>query len=146
MVETATYRRPAPPVAPPAAPPVAATVAPDRGPSIDTDRVADLQRGLSPATLAPLMEQCLAEISERLARLHEFVRQGDARATEQGAHALAGLAASYGVAGLERQMRRVIAAAQAGDLAEASRHAQNADAELACAAADLRALLQPIAA
>ncbi len=134
MVDTCAQQR-ASPVARPA-----------QAASLDAARLADLQGGLSAATLAPLIEQCLADIAERLPLLGAALRRGDAKAAEEGAHALAGMAASYGLAAVERQMRAVLAAARDGDLDRAGRAAQHADTELTRAAREIRSVLQPMAA
>ncbi len=116
------------------------------GPSLDLARLADLRAGLPPSTLPALVEQCLAEIGERLPSLHAALALGEPSATEARAHALAGMAGTYGLAGLERRMRNVMAAARRDDAAGAALAARDLELELARASEAIRAELRLIAA
>ncbi len=116
------------------------------GPSLDLARLADLRAGLPPSTLPALVEQCLVEIGERLPSLHAALALGEPSATEACAHALAGMAGTYGLAGLERRMRNVMAAARRDDAAGAALAARDLELELARASEAIRAELRLIAA
>jgi len=84
---------------------------------LDTARLAELRRDLPPATLAALCRQCLDDMGERLAVLEAALGRDEAGAVEREAHALAGMAGSYGLARIERQVRAILAPARASDLA-----------------------------
>lgn len=115
------------------------------GSCIDLTRIADLRAGLPPSSLVPLVEQCLVEIGERLPLLRAALALGEPRAIEDCAHALAGIAGTYGLAGLERRMRHVMAAARCDDPAGAVLAARDLDLELARASEAIRVALRPIA-
>jgi len=124
----------------------AAPAVPLDGPPVDPLRLADLQQGLSPAVLANLVEQCLADFRQRLPLLREALASGDPRAVEANAHALAGMAGTYGLIALDRRMRRTMAAAKLGDVAAAAIAAQDLDAELLRASEAIRGALRATAA
>ncbi|MDE2197872.1 MAG: PAS-domain containing protein [Rhodospirillales bacterium] len=90
----------------PAAPPE--SVPAHAKPLIDDARLADLRRGLAPAMFADLVEQCLADIRSRTFRLRQALAEGDQATAAAVAHAIAGLAGSYGLSGLEARMRRLM--------------------------------------
>jgi len=113
----------------------AASPAPPDGPPLDDPpvdlrRLADLQRSLSPGALAGLVGQCLEEFAQRLPPLRAALAAAEPPPVERQARALAGMAATYGLLALDRRMRRVLAAAQRGDIAAAAVLAQNVEAEL----------------
>lgn len=83
-------------------------------PSILSERrLEELQATLPADTLANLVEDCLAELTERLAALQEAVRGGEREATIAQAHAMAGIAAEYGLAALETRLRALLRTAAA---------------------------------
>jgi CheY-like chemotaxis protein/PAS domain-containing protein/HPt (histidine-containing phosphotransfer) domain-containing protein len=127
------------PTAMAATPPPAAAPAPTMpgGGALDMARLAELRRDLPPATLATLCRQCLDDMAERLAALSDALSAGQAEAIEREAHALAGMAGSYGLGAIERQSRAILAAARAAD-ADAAR---NAAAGIAANYASSRAAL-----
>jgi signal transduction histidine kinase/DNA-binding NarL/FixJ family response regulator/HPt (histidine-containing phosphotransfer) domain-containing protein len=127
VARTAWSRRRAPAVAPQAAAPAA----PADAPLLDDARMDDLRRGLPPATLGPLVEQCLADFRQRLPQLHAALQTGQFRAIEENAHALAGMAGNFALSGLERRMRRIMAAARGHDLGPARAAAEDVEALLA---------------
>jgi signal transduction histidine kinase/ActR/RegA family two-component response regulator len=131
--------RAAPAVAPAIAPP-----APEQ-PVLDDARVADLRRGLPIGTLAPLVEECLADMRQRLPILHDALRAGQPRGIDEAAHALAGMAGNFGLAGIEARMRRVMAAVRARDIASAQAAAEGVDAELDRSGAAIRLALREAA-
>jgi signal transduction histidine kinase/FixJ family two-component response regulator len=100
---------------------------------LDAARIDSLRDGLAPAHFARLVEQCLAELEHRLRALVP------GEGLREGAHALAGMAASYGLCAFENLMRRLID--PAADEAAITRTLAEAEAALAQAAKALRATL-----
>ena len=106
------------------------------------DRIAELRANLTQATVADLAEDCLAELRDRLPGLCDALASGDKRDIEAHAHAMAGLAASYGMAALDQRLRAVIDAARGGLPARVEATGDELEAELARAAPALRAALR----
>jgi signal transduction histidine kinase/CheY-like chemotaxis protein len=113
---------------------------------LDMDRFAELQRGLPPATLASIVEQCLGDMQERVPQLREALLNAQPAAIEAAAHALAGMAATYALVAIERKMRRVMAAARRGDVTAATLAADDMDGDLERAGDVIRVLLRDRAA
>ena len=115
---TATAPSKATPLA--AASPLAAVpgAAPSAGTAdpLDRGRLAELRGDLPAGTLEVLCRQCLDDMAERLAELARALGEGSLAAIEAEAHALAGMASSYGLAAIERLARAILAAARAADL------------------------------
>lgn len=93
--------------------------APPRPDLLDAGRLAELRRDLPPATLATLCRQCLDDMDLRLQALGTALDRDDPPAVEREAHALAGMAGSYGLAQVERDARTTLAAARRSDAAGA---------------------------
>jgi len=74
-------------------------------PVLSAARVADLRATLPPDTLGSLVEDCLVDLSERLLTLQDALQQETAELIIEHAHAIAGMAAEYGMAALEARMR-----------------------------------------
>ena len=70
-------------------------------PILAADRIAELRANLTQATVADLAEDCLAELRDRLPGLCDALASGNSEDIEAHAHAMAGLAASYGMAALD---------------------------------------------
>jgi len=66
----------------------------------------------------------------------------EARAIEERAHALAGMAGNFGLSGLEARMRRIMAAARTRDLISARAAAEGVDTELVRASEAIRTALR----
>jgi len=113
---------------------------------LDATRLADLQRGLPAATLASLLEQCLADMRRRMLRLREALSAGDAREIEEIAHAVAGMAGTYGLAAVDWRMREIMNAGKAGDIPAAQHAAREMDADLEAAATAVREHVRVLAA
>ena len=113
----------------------------ESGNLVDSGRLAELRDGLPPEVLAPLFAQCVTDIRERGAMLERDLAAGEAHRAGAAAHAIAGLAATYGFAGLERRMRRLMRAAQAGDIAQARDAGDAFDVDLAAAAETAQAFV-----
>ncbi len=89
---------------------------PDAGGLLDATRLEELRRDLPAPVLAGLCRQCLEDIDQRLRLLGAAMAREDPDGMEREAHALAGMAGSYGLAEVERQARAVLAAARRQDL------------------------------
>ncbi len=111
-------------------------------PILAADRIAELRANLTQATVANLAEDCLAELRDRLPGLCDALSAGDRQDIEAHAHAMAGLAASYGMAALDQRLRAVIDAARGGLPMRADVIGDELGAELARAAPALRAALR----
>ena len=119
--------------------------APAEEPAIDPAQIADLRAGLSPSTLGVLVETCLADMRRRLPALTTALARGDALAAERESHTLAGLAATYGLAGVERRMRQITAASRALDVAGAQAAVAGMEAALSGAGDAVRSALREAA-
>lgn len=89
---------------------------PEEGALLDRLRLAELRRDLPAATLATLCGQCADDMRARLGTLSGAATRGDAAALEAEAHAIAGMAASYGMSEVERQMRALMTLSRQGDM------------------------------
>jgi CheY-like chemotaxis protein len=131
---------PMPPAAPlPTLPPAA------QSPSallVDAPRLAALRAGLPPGLFAELATQCVGDLHEQMAALRTALRGDAAEPIEASAHAMAGMAGNYGLVAIDARMRRIMAAARAGDLAAARAAAQGSESELERTAQALDLLLQ----
>ncbi len=105
----------------------------ETAPVLDLIRLADLQRGLPAATLASLLDQCLLDMQQRMVQLRTAVQSGHTREIEEIAHALAGMAGTYGLAAIDHRMRHVMLAGKRDDLAAAARDAEPMEADLTAA-------------
>jgi CheY-like chemotaxis protein len=94
---------------------------------LDMARLGDLRHDLPAVTLAGLCRACLDDMGPRLDALSAALSAGEPGAIESEAHALAGMAASYGLARIERQCRAILDAIRAGDVAAARRAADGLD-------------------
>ncbi len=83
---------------------------------LDAARLAELRRDLPPAVLTTLCRQCLDDMRDRLAALETALAGNSPEPVEREAHALAGMASSYGLARIETQARAILAPAHAGDM------------------------------
>ncbi len=108
---------------------------------LDESRVAALRDGLAPGMFARLMEQCIADMEERLPTVAVAVRD-DPASVRAAAHALAGMAGSYGLAQFEALMREVMRAADAGDFSAVAQRIDGAATALDVGATALRAVMR----
>jgi len=113
---------------------------------LDTERLAELQHGLPPGVFAGLVEQCLTDLRSRAGTLCQYIDRGEPIAAAASAHAIAGLAGSYGLAAVARRVREVQHCARQGNLIAARELGTGLETELDRSADALRALLQPHAA
>jgi signal transduction histidine kinase/DNA-binding LytR/AlgR family response regulator len=113
---------------------------------LDTERLAELQHGLPPGVFAGLVEQCLTDLRSRAGALSLSIDRGEPIAAAAAAHAIAGLAGSYGLAAVARRVREVQLCARQRDLSAAREIGAGLETELDRSADALRTLLQPHAA
>jgi signal transduction histidine kinase/DNA-binding response OmpR family regulator len=110
-------------------------------PVLSSARLDDLRATLSVETLSSLVEDCLTDLSQRLLALQAALDQGEAEQVHAHAHAMAGMAAEYGMAALEMRMRALMQLAKL-DRGSAIAAAEQVEAEVSRAGAALRAALQ----
>ncbi len=84
--------------------------------SLSAERIEELRSGLPPERLAELIEECLTDLDHRMPALRRGLYAGAAGAVTAHAHTMAGVAAAYGLAGLEKQLRTIMAAAHKNQL------------------------------
>ncbi len=113
-----------------------------RAPLLDHARLDDLRRNLPDGMFATLAVQCLEDMRARLVQLRHSLGGSDPRPVEEHAHALAGMSGGYGMTGVERRMRAIMAAARATDLPTARQAASGMGAELDQTETALRTLLR----
>ncbi|HTI84079.1 MAG TPA: PAS-domain containing protein [Acetobacteraceae bacterium] len=75
---------------------------------LSASRLEELRATLPADTLASLVEDCLVELAERLVLLQQAVQHGDRQPIIAQAHAIAGMAAEYGMASLEMRLRALL--------------------------------------
>lgn len=80
-------------------------------PVLSVTRLQELQATLPAGILASLVEDCFVELAERTAELREAVREDDPQSIIAKAHAMAGIAAEYGLAAFEMRLRALLRAA-----------------------------------
>jgi CheY-like chemotaxis protein len=110
---------------------------------LDRTRLEDIRRDLPHAVFTTLSVQCLVDMRVRIGLLHTALDKGAPDGIQNEAHALAGMASSYGLAGFERLMRSVMTAARTGDTAAARAAASTMDDLFTRSDTALRAWLAP---
>ena len=85
-------------------------------PILSVDRINELRTNLPAASFATLVEECLTDMDHRLPALRRALVAGAPGAVTAHAHALVGMAAGYGMAGLESRLRTIMNAARDGEL------------------------------
>ena len=120
----------------------AAVVAVEPSPSavLSARRLDELRAVLPADTLASLVEDCLIELAERLMSLREAVQQEVPQPIVAQAHAMAGMAAEFGMAVLENRLRALLRAVTEDPGAVAG-IAEELEAEMVRAANALREVL-----
>jgi signal transduction histidine kinase/DNA-binding NarL/FixJ family response regulator len=71
-------------------------------------RLDELRGALAAETLGSLIEDCLVDLSERLKALQQALRRDAMEQAIADAHAMAGMAAEYGMAALESRVRMLM--------------------------------------
>ena len=105
---------------------------------IDDARLGELRQGLPPALVMSLVDQCLDDIRLRLPALRTALAGGEHKPIEMAAHALGGMAASYGLAAFDSRMRRIIRHARAGEIDAARNAGEGAEGDFAVAAETIK--------
>jgi two-component system sensor histidine kinase TorS len=90
--------------------------APPRSNLLNETRVRELKSGLPPAILAAAAAECAAELQQRHAALRIALTAANAADARFQVHAMLGVAGSYGLAGLEQALRRIMGAIRDDDL------------------------------
>jgi signal transduction histidine kinase/HPt (histidine-containing phosphotransfer) domain-containing protein len=85
-------------------------------PVLSADRLHELRDNLPPEKFAELLEECLTDMDRRLPALRRALMAGTPGAITAHAHAMVGMAASYGMAALEVRLRAILTAARQGDM------------------------------
>jgi signal transduction histidine kinase/CheY-like chemotaxis protein len=80
-------------------------VAPDPGTILSWRRLEELRSNLPADTLSTMMEECLDDLEVRLHALRHALEEGSAEEVAAQTHAMAGMAAGYGMSGLETRLR-----------------------------------------
>jgi signal transduction histidine kinase len=117
---------------------------PDRFVSVlSANRLDELRDNLPRDKFAALLEECLTDMDHRLPALRWALAAGIPGAITAHAHAMVGMAASYGMAALEVRLRAIMAAAREGDMTSlGSSVIRELEADFAEAAWQLRGLLR----
>lgn len=105
------------------------------------ERIGELRSSLPNDMLGSMVEECLTDLQTRLPVLRRAMEAGDGDAVAAQAHAMVGMAASYGMAALEARLRALMLAARGSDTTRAAGLAVELDAELSMAARALREAL-----
>ncbi len=116
------------------------------GSVLDVERLADLQQGISATMLVSLIDQSLEEMRARMPSLRAALEHGSEFEVEEHAHALAGVAGSYGLAAMDRRMRHIIRCIRASQRMDAEMAAFGMEDDLAEAGEAIRAHLRAMAA
>jgi signal transduction histidine kinase/FixJ family two-component response regulator len=104
-------------------------------------RLQELRATLPAETLAGLVEECLADLSERSNSLRDAVQRQAGDEIHAHAHAMAGMAASYGMAALDARLRALLRAAHENP-GSAAAMCEQLEAEIFDAGTALREALQ----
>ncbi len=103
-------------------------------------RVDDLRATLPADKLGHLVEACLLDMADRLAMLQAALRQDDVQQINAHAHAMAGMAAEYGMTALEARVRMLMQIVR-DDPASAVAMSDDLEAEVSRAGVALREAL-----
>ncbi len=107
-----------------------------------TERIEELRANLPADTLNNMIEECLDDLEHRVPALRRALEGGSLSEIVAQTHAMAGMAAGYGMAGLETKLRELMAANHdTGDRGPAG-WAADLDATLHETARALRAAMQ----
>ena len=114
---------------------------PARSSILSAARLDELRGALSADTLGSLIENCLADLSERLKSLQQALKRDATEQAAADAHAMAGMAGEYGMAALESRVRMLMQLVR--DQPEsASAIAKELEAEILRTATAMREALQ----
>jgi HPt (histidine-containing phosphotransfer) domain-containing protein len=85
--------------------------------SLSAERIEELRTSLPPDRLTELVEECLTDLDHRMPALRRSLNAGATSSVLAHAHTMAGVAAAYGLAALEGQLRSIMLAARDNRLA-----------------------------
>ena len=88
---------------------------------LNEHRMEELKANLAPGLLARLAAQCLDDLALRLPALQAALTTGENAKISVEAHAMAGMAASYGMSAMEARLQYLMSASLAGDMLTANR-------------------------
>ena len=91
---------------------------------LDEPRLLELRGGLPSAIFAHMLESALDDLRERIAPLREAAEARDMDVVRKTAHAMAGVAGSFGLPALESALRQVMEHAERADAAVPGRVAE----------------------
>ncbi len=116
-------------------------------PTLSAERILELRSNLPPQTFVNLVEECLVDLEQRTPALRRAITAGSLGAVTAHAHAMVGMAASYGMASLETALRSVMTAAREGDAEALGPDAiKYVESELASVTRALREMMQDVLA
>ena len=97
-------------------------------------RVNELRANLTQEMVETLIEECLSDLTARLPGLQRTLRKGVGAEVTAHAHAMVGMAAGYGMAALEAELRNILDKAREGDVDAIREAARPVETQLALAA------------
>ena len=112
-------------------------------PELDLPRIRRLCDELPPGVFGALVADCLDDLRARLPALAAALAARDCTAATASAHAMAGVAESYGMRSLGARLRRIMDAARSGQAEAAAAAGEGVETHLAAAEQALRAALTP---
>jgi CheY-like chemotaxis protein/HPt (histidine-containing phosphotransfer) domain-containing protein len=122
---------------------VPAVPAPDATESLlSLERLAELRMNLPADVLMNLVDACLTELDEKMPPFRRALAAGIASEIETQAHAIAGIAASYGLAAVETKARAIMAAAKGGEIVDFEAAFSDIEAALTRSGDALREIVQ----
>jgi HPt (histidine-containing phosphotransfer) domain-containing protein len=89
----------------------------DEAKSLSVERIEELRTSLPPERLAELIEECLTDLDHRIPALRRSLHAGATSSVLAHAHTMSGVAAAYGLAALEAELRTIMLAARDNRLA-----------------------------
>ena len=109
---------------------------------LSLERVGELRTNLPADVLLNLVDACLTELDGKMPPFRRALAAGLASEIEPQAHAIAGIAASYGLAAVETKARTIMAAAKSGNTANLETAFPDIEAALARSGNALREIVQ----
>lgn len=122
--------------------PPATAADPPEVPILAEARLEELRQHLPATTFGKLVEDSLLDLQTRLPVLREALGRGEVTEISTVAHAMSGVAGSYGMAALDAKLRAVMDAVRQQGPADAALLAEEVEADLGRAAVALRAFLR----
>lgn len=111
-------------------------------PVLAAERIEELRANVPADTLVAMIEECLGELDRRLPALRRALEDGATTEVASQTHAMAGMAAGYGMAALEAKLRALMATDHDTGGRSAAAWAADIENELRAAARGLRHTVQ----